>query len=106
MSRGFEGKDWPPARGTVAAMEDGDAPSDWRGLHARLAAAYAFRRERAAAALQPCPATGSFDVVTARTLAAYGGNEPDVNPTDLLDGKGLEGNGGGVAGAPRPGDRG
>lgn len=59
---------------------------DWSGLHARLAAAHAVRTQLAALDPNRGHAVGGFENWRNFAVAA-GKSLPDVNPTDLADGK-------------------
>ena len=83
--------------------------SDWHGLRARLAVAYAARPAPAQARAGAAAVEGgSFDLGSARALAVYGrGRElglGPINPTALGSGKSTRDNDAAVAGACAAGD--
>jgi hypothetical protein len=81
----FEGK--PPKRDASASLH----AVSWADLSARLSAARDFRKALA----QDDGGEGSFDAVSARWLADHAdasiGEQPDVNPDDLGNGKAVDG---------------
>jgi hypothetical protein len=80
----YEGK--PPKRDAGASLH----AVSWADLSARLSAARDFRKALA----QDDGGEGSFDAVSARWIADHAdasGEEPDVNPDDLGNGKAVDG---------------
>jgi hypothetical protein len=96
-------------RPQLLAGSHSDGRSDWHGLRARLAAAYAARPVLEAATVRESTVEGgSFDCFAARMLAVYGlaagGRLDRVNPTVLGNGKSTHDYDAAVAGALTAGD--
>jgi hypothetical protein len=99
MDIGIERQNWRFEAGTAA-----DLRPDWQGLRARLAAAHAARA--ACAHLAQSAVSGSFDRLSARSVATFPQDSEAVNPIALGYGKPVESIREEVAGPVLAGDRG
>jgi hypothetical protein len=106
MDIGFDQNEWraAPVVREIAGVTS-HAP-EWLALHSRLCAAWSARQEMAASVRGSTARLGSFDRVSATTLAQFDYASHAVNPVALGNLKPGEGNAGSRTGDSTPGGRG